>query len=482
MKPVYRPAMSMLLFLVAITALAFSLYLDTLTSLHVKWTQWDAAYSHGYPLFLISLYYCCTQMYQQSASWRPRKTYALFALLPAVLWGYGGATQIQVLQQVSWPIAIFTLALPIVGIRLALRLIPVFLLMSLSIPIWDLVNPLLRFLTTEASTFLVRLVGITAYIDEFSFTLPYGTVVIAGSCSGLAFFMMALSLSGINAFYRRLPAKYAVISMLILVALAVVGNWLRVTALIMIAYYSKMQNSLVYDHGSFGWYIFAAIFFVYLMLIRNFPEKTNSSENYSVKPTQQTKNANPLAALVASVLVLLSLPLYMNYQNNLAPSEVVNAEYEAEVGFEAWLPHYTGMDAITHSTQLIDGSTWQYSQLAYYAQHQGKELVSDQNVLANDKVKQYSDVIQLDATPLVFSVIQNGSKARLVVWGYRIAGNMEVAAMAAKHAQFMGYLNGRTDVALVYLTRTCQTQYCESEKLALQANKEAWLPLFLKQN
>ncbi|MDN3648149.1 archaeosortase/exosortase family protein [Reinekea marina] len=476
MKPQIRPSMAILLYLLAIIVIAFSFFFNTLLSLHTKWTQWDEAYSHGYPLFLIALYYCCAQLVSAKQQWRGHLAYSLVSIIPAVIWAYGEATQLQVLQQIALPMAIFTLALPLVGMKIGLRIIPVFLLMSLAIPVWDVVNPILRALTTEAATFLVRLVGITAYIDGFSFTLPYGTVVIAGGCSGLAFFMMALSLSGINAFYRRLTLKYAVLSIALLVTLSVVGNWLRVTALIMIAYYSKMQHSLVYEHGSFGWWIFAGIFFLYLWLIRNYAEQPAKAA--SAQEVSHLKNARPVWALTLAVVFMAALPIYMVVQSAKAtqaqPTNSMTNNYDDQI----WLPNYSGFDAQAHTSLMLANTQWQASQLLYTTQEQGKELVSSDNRMATENAKLIHDVITAEGNKLNLDVIQTGNRSRIVVWAYKLGSQLKTSAFSAKHAQFIEVLRGNPSAELVYLTKTCQQARCEAEKQMLQANLAQWVTVF----
>ncbi|MBU2863966.1 archaeosortase/exosortase family protein [Reinekea forsetii] len=476
MKPQIRPSIAILLYLLAIIVIAFSFFFNTLLSLHTKWTQWDEAYSHGYPLFLIALYYCCAHMVSAKQQWRGHIAYSLVSLIPAVIWAYGEATQLQVLQQVALPMAIFSLALPLVGMKLGLRLIPTFLLMSLAIPVWDVVNPILRALTTEAATFLVRLVGITAYIDGFSFTLPYGTVVIAGGCSGLAFFMMALSLSGINAFYRKLTVKHALISIAILVVLSVVGNWLRVTALIMIAYYSKMQHSLVYEHGSFGWWIFAGIFFLYLWLIRNFEEQP--AKEIPTEEANNLTNARPVWSLTIAVLLMAALPIYMGVQSAKAtqaqPTNTITSNFIGQV----WLPNYSGFDAQAHTALTLANTQWQASQLLYTTQEQGKELVSSDNRLATENATIIHDVITAKGSKLNVDVIQTGNRSRIVVWAYKLGDQLKTSAFAAKHAQFLEVLRGNPSAELVYLTKTCEQTRCEAEKQMLQANLALWMAVF----
>jgi exosortase len=470
-----------LLPLLLVSALLLWLLRDTLIPLHQRWTAWDGAYSHGYLLVLV-----CTLMivrdllpklHASSAHWG----YVPLVLVPSWLWSVGYATQLGVLQQIALPALLVCLVLPVIGLRRLPSLLLPFALLYLAIPLWELLLPVLRSLTREVATVGLCLLEVPAYIDGFNVSLPYGTVVIAGSCAGLSYLLMGLVLASINSYHRRHSLKHRIISLALMALLALVSNWLRVFALILIAYYSQMKNPLVYDHGNFGWWIFAAVFWLYLWLIQHLPEQTAEVALTPVSPSlSATLRASPI--LLSTAALALALPLWLLAHseprsdarwNTVSPSDwlAVSAAYAND----QYQPEYTGFDQPYYWQTQWSDRTWLIGQLVYFQQYQGKELITARNRIvpvdsgATNRTALRSP--QGEQSGLGVLIIL-GQPDRLVVYGHQIGKRLALKPWAGKWTQFGEVLAGRPNVALWYATTVCRHQKCSAELAALKSHPE----------
>jgi exosortase len=148
------------------------------------------------------------------------------------------------------------------------------LLLLFATPIWFYVQPLLREVTVIVVSFLVRAVGITAWVEGPTITLPSGSLEIADSCSGVHQFVVAALIGTVYAWWHtddwRARAKVVALACLI----AVVTNWIRVFALVVVGYVSEMQHYLVrVDHYWFGWALFAVSISIFFVLARRIVER-----------------------------------------------------------------------------------------------------------------------------------------------------------------------------------------------------------------
>jgi len=440
---------------------------DTVFQLHHRWTQWDGAYSHGYLLVFVCVFYLFSSLKPKlnpSVIYWP---YAFLAIIPSLIWSFGYSTQIGALQQVTLPAMLACLILPLVGWRGSVALIFPFALLYLSIPVWEVFLPVLRGMTSFVSTQGVRVLGVPAFIDGFSFSLPYGTVVIAGSCAGLSYFLMGLVLASINSLYRNYSLKSTLFSIVLMAGLAIVGNWIRVYSLILIAYYSRMQSSLVYDHGNFGWWIFAAIFILFLWLIRNLPE--SSPRSADVGTDVSLSNAIRLVMVVCLTgAISAALPLWLSrsqVDTDNYSSSIDLGSYRAvsvHVATDRFKPHYSGYDIEQYWQVALGGQAITVGRLIYTDQKQGKELITNSNRMHYKPVLDSELYLLPSGKALKLEVI-SGKSSRLILHTNLIGREVELSTFKGKFYQFFESIAGRPVSALWYATFVCQSADCSKE-------------------
>tara|TARA_B110000211_G_scaffold164576_1_gene185784 strand:- start:19774 stop:21168 length:1395 start_codon:yes stop_codon:yes gene_type:complete len=124
------------------------------------------------------------------------------------------------------------------------------------LPIWGSLTTLLQSISVKAVTFIMSFTGIPTFVEGNYVTIPAGVFEIADGCSGLRYLIVSLAISSLFCFlYIKTPRKVAIFFSLAILG-ALITNWIRITALILIGEYTNMESSLMEDHNTFGWYLF----------------------------------------------------------------------------------------------------------------------------------------------------------------------------------------------------------------------------------
>jgi exosortase len=238
-------------------------YWPTFIGLSAEWTQWDESLSHAYPLLLwfLVLLYKVGPLGVERQSIFLNAVFAVGLLTSSVFWFLLNSIQIKILEQlVLLPILYLALAFTF-GIKVLWQLRFLLLMPLFAIPIWDYLNNSLVQLASNIVGEMVRLIRIPALIDGSSIFIPSGHIMIADGCSGLRYLIISLALGYTISYLNGYREKGLIISLFIAGALGLIANWIRIFILILVGYYTEMQSSLMEDHETFGWIVFALICF-----------------------------------------------------------------------------------------------------------------------------------------------------------------------------------------------------------------------------
>lgn len=251
-----------------VTAIGIILFWPTWLRLAGEWLKWEQVLAHGLPTFLIFIGLLLIHPPRQSANAASGFSIAgsIALLVVVALWALLELVRIDTLTYLMLPAGLLALSWALMGLSQALRYLPYVLLFSLALPVWSDFVPLLVTLATAVVTRIVSALGITALIEGAHISLPYGRLVIADGCSGIRYFAISILLAMITAILNDFRWKGWLAAIVTGAAVALVVNWVRITALVVIAYQSNMESSLVEDHETFGWAIYAA-FIIPVMLL-----------------------------------------------------------------------------------------------------------------------------------------------------------------------------------------------------------------------
>lgn len=246
------------LFVLIIIPIIAWLYWSTLGVLAGRWVQWHNGLSHGLLVTAVFLWL----LWQRPCDELPKRHFALRATLlgiASLLWFLLQAVQINALAELALLLVAMGAYNAWLGFKQSWRYKGVLFLPLFATSIWGELSPAAMHLSGYIVGHLVEFVGITAFIDGTTITLPYGQIIIADGCSGLRYILIALALGQMLACLNQYPKKVYWVVMALALVLALVTNWARIFILVLVGYYTQMQSSLVAEHEMFGWILFAGV-------------------------------------------------------------------------------------------------------------------------------------------------------------------------------------------------------------------------------
>lgn len=446
------------------------LYSSSILSLIDFWWNSDN-YSHGILVPLISFYLI----------WLKREALADAGATP-LPWGGGlilvlsfgwlGAKiiNIQLIEQVAL-IALFpALAWSLLGHNTTKIILFPLAYLFLAAPIWDFITTPLQNLTAIASFKILQLTGMPILLEEYYISIPAGNFKIAAACGGLRFFIAAAAISTLYAYLNLRSLFRQVIFVTIALLGAVVLNWIRVCIIIWIGHVTNMEHSLVNDHNSLGWWLFAGAMFP----LFHFGSKISEPEMTSAFPS--TKTTRPMKKdtlfiftfipIFALIVAPLSFYLAENFnqqsENRHISSPAIPSPWTA-VSLPSrsdWKPVFKGADSqITDSYRMQNGIV--YLHISHYSkQTQGAELINELNTLYDGSIWKKADEnereLQLEnGETLQIKEIwlqkKSNQRTRLIWYWYRVANRNTVNPMTAKLLELWKLTGSSSGAAVVAL-------------------------------
>ena len=129
-------------------------------------------------------------------------------------------------------------------------------------PIWGLFTNILQDISVSVVTYFMSFTGVPTFVEDNFVTIPAGVFEIADGCSGLRYMIVSLAISSLFSFLYINNIRKTIAFFTLAVFGALLTNWLRITALILIGEYTNMESSLMEDHNTFGWYLFIPFMFI----------------------------------------------------------------------------------------------------------------------------------------------------------------------------------------------------------------------------
>lgn len=374
----------------------------TTHSLMIEWENTDATtYTHGYLIAAIALWLLVRNA--ASREYRIGRGGALVwisIIVASMAWLITLRAGIQIGHQLLLPVLIWLAIRAALGPAIAWRSAFPLAFLYFAIPFWGAINELLQSTTTLVVGLLLQVSGVTAYVVGNLVHLPQGTFEIAGGCSGLHFFIVALA---IGALYGELDRDRLGmrLQLLVLAALtALLTNWIRVYVIIVAGYLTDMQHYLVrVSHYKFGWVVFAVMLLLYFLIARRLPLRQADGDAHSSLAEHSRRTVWP--AVLASLAALAVGPVW-EVASPVRPALIKpgavalpenpagwSGPHEANAGAYGtdWSPVFAGADYRQMGAYRRDGRRVEAFVAAYAFQQQGKELVGYDNSLAGKQPK-----------------------------------------------------------------------------------------------
>ena len=413
----------------------------------------------------------------------------------SLLWFAATVAHIQVFHQTILLFLLICWGLVVFGGRALRTLLVAGATFLLALPLWDVLVPILRPLTTLASGAMVLLLGVPAEIEGDLVRIPAGSFIIADGCAGLNYLLAGLV---VGAFYAHLlvrgwPAKLGVVALA--GAIAIVGNWIRVAGVIVIGHATEMQSGLVERHLGFGWVIFTLGLVPFFLLARIIEKRADrryaGSEPESAGVDAEADTGEPKAgsrrlvsrAAAASAVAIVGPLLYFGIGampavdsgerglEELARSDPWRiAESPPERPFD-WRPAYRRADQ-HDSLAFTDGERIVYGdRFVYRKQAQGAKLIGFPNRIAPSSAiyeERLMGPVDPDRGLWVQQAVVITPEGPVLVWyWYRVGGVDTFSPVYAKILEVPAFLSRRRASELMALSAACEADNCREAFEAL---------------
>jgi exosortase len=223
-----------------------------------EWWAAEQDLTHGFPALLAYLYVLVFRpipTHQNSTLTRALILLALAGLL--LFYSLAELVNIDVFTYAALLAALPCFIALFFGWRASLSLWHLHLFFILPLPIWDgFLETLVQLASVVCSNFM-KLFDLPMLIEGNSITLPTGRILIAEGCSGIRYFLVSIILGYLLSNLNGYTGWRLILTVTCGACLGLLANWIRIILLIFIGYYSEMQSSLMADHETFGWIIFA---------------------------------------------------------------------------------------------------------------------------------------------------------------------------------------------------------------------------------
>lgn len=448
---------------------------DTTSSLFAKW--WTSAqYQHSFLVLPLSVYLAWQNRGKLAGvSVRSSPTALFFLALIALGWWAAYVVDVRVVQWLAWFAVIPVVLWALLGLTSVRVLAFPLGYLLLAVPVWAALSVILQPITTAATVAMLRLTGIPVATDANYIWIPEGTFLIAEFCAGLHFLLAGTAIGVLFAYWHAesKPRRLLLTGLFVLASMAL--NWVRVYLVIVVGHLTSMQSSLVHDHGSFGWAVFAiGMIPVWFLAIRLSGPHLDKRPPIGASGAESVYGATGLrSAVVAAVLALLAAPPLAAYVLKASPplSEVPAIDLPNSAGSWGQLNNtgsgnvgtvFRGASQVAEAQYRSEARSVHLYVAAYVKQRQGAEAVSDDNRLydhhrwqnVGSEIRQVhvGGGSQAEVQELRLRQYGNRGTGRLVWVVFQVGGRTTGRRGWAKVLQFWGTATGHPGAAAVVIS------------------------------
>lgn len=249
------------LYITGLLAIVGCLLFPSIAPLLPRWFKWHQDLGHSLPTLIIVIAFIWRIIPSPHTRDSPSIFWATCLLLglTSFSWYLFQSINVEIASAILLIVALTFYLASSFSMLTAFQLLPLIGLLFFVIPIWAELNDALVKLSSLVVGLLVDSVHLTAIIEGNTILIPSGRIVIADGCSGLRYLTISLLLGYIISLINGYSLRQSVLALLIATLLGLLTNWIRIFSLVLIGYYTNMQNSLMRDHEMFGWILFAFI-------------------------------------------------------------------------------------------------------------------------------------------------------------------------------------------------------------------------------
>jgi exosortase len=263
----------------------------------------DGNYSHAYLIPFVSIYLFHIAVSENRIRLRATPSFLWLGVLLALGLMLYATAQAQVSLGYWFAWMFLLCAGAFVFYRPSIAIAFPFLLVIFILPAWGIISSILQAMAVFVVSNVMRTTDIPVFVDATFIHIPAGVFEIANGCSGLRYLIVSWAMTSIFSYVFLLNRLNTFKLFLIATVGALLTNWLRIVALILIGHYSDMQSSLVEDHNFFGWYLFIPFCILFYYVGEQYIKSQANTDQRAV-PLEKV-NLKGAKTLVAGTLLLL---------------------------------------------------------------------------------------------------------------------------------------------------------------------------------
>lgn len=438
----------LLLGIAAVAAAVAALFWPSTLSLSEHWRSahdHDETYTHGFlivAIFVWLLWRLRPELQGVRVEGSPR-VIVLVAVL-SLSWLIAYRTGIQIAHQALLPAIGWLAVYAALGGEVAKRCGFAFGYLYFAVPVWSLGNGVLLSMTVVAVRVLLQLTAVPAYVAGDIVHVPAGVFQIAGGCSGLHFFIVAVAIAALYGELRRDALRTRALLILLAAALAVVGNWIRVYVIILVGHLTDMQHALIQTgHYSFGWLVFAAMIALFFVAAHWWPAALDARGDEIARRDRAPELPRRFSVNLTAVLVALSVgPVW----SVVAPLAEASGSARSELpenplgwggplaGAGRWRPVFPSADSSAQGLYERDERSIAAYVAVYRSQRHGKELLASDNSLLGAAPLEVTDTRALPVLPHVneWQVRDRVGRESLLWFYYQVGSRRFASGLAAQ--------------------------------------------------
>lgn len=414
----------------------------TVSTLVNEWEDTEnLTYTHGYLIALVSAWLLWRgRPLAQAVPIKPESRMLVGIALLSFVWLLAYRSNIKIAHQLLLPLLGWCVVYAGFGWHVARRCVFAFAFLYFAVPIWSFGNEILQSLTVVVVRNMLQLTGIPAYVTGNFVHIPSGVFEIAGGCSGLHFFIVAVAIGALYGEIHRDTWRVRVATIGLAMILALLTNWIRVFTLIVLGHASEMQHYLVaVEHYNFGWVLFAGAMIVFFLIARRFPPAPEVA-CVGIGDTSD-QGTLPRVALLAALVALAVGPTWLllapvatdRYMQSEGLPSASGWQGPIIVDAREWRPVFEGADVTALAEYRRSSVNAQVFVATYFAQRQGKELVGHDNaMIGNLRTAVTPEKVHVDGQVLNSVRVAHSGGDALILHYYEIGGHRTASARAAQ--------------------------------------------------
>ncbi len=477
-----------LLVLLGVSALLIGFaFLDTIQDMVHRWDAKEE-YGYGYIIPFITLFLIWQRKDQLAVTeFKSSVMGMVLVLLGGLLFFLGAVATTHTLSQYGLVVTIMGVALALLGWK-AFRIVVaplavLFFMVPLPPFIYNTLSTKLQLVSSQIGVDVIRLFGISVYLEGNVIDLGTYKLQVVEACSGLRYLFPLVSLSFIAAYIFKGAFWKKAVVFLSSIPITVLMNSFRIGVIGVLVEFGGPEQAEGFLHDFEGWIVFMACIVILVLemalLAKIGSDKKTLADAFAIDlpgpvpadMQRRPRQIHALSWLVPALLVgLLASSIYVQGKENVIPERRIFAEFPLKMGDwkgKTGILEENILDSLKTEDYIIsdyvnkDGDMVNFY-VAYYADqaagsaaHSPRACIPGGGWLIKDLTVRRVDGIQVDGRPLMVNrlLIKKGDYTQVVYYWFQQRGRDITNEWMVKWYLFWDSMTrNRTDGALVRIT------------------------------